>query len=103
MIRALLLIFLIPITTVATLGQSWTDYYDSTALYWEKDWNKTRSLLQKALSLAEKEIGVEHPNYAVLLNDLGLCYWHQGNYRLAESTLERSLSIKRVTLGAQDI
>lgn len=103
MIRVLLFISIIFISTAAAHGQSWTDYYDSTALYWEKDWEKTRSLLQGALSLAEKEIGVEHPNYAVLLNDLGLSYWHQGNYRLAESAFERSLSIKRVTLGTQDI
>ena len=103
MIRALLLILFILITVPVAHGQSWSDYYDSTALYWEKDWEKTRSLLQKAIGLAEKEIGVEHPNYAVLLNDLGLSYWHLGNYRLAESAFERSLSIKKVTLGTQDI
>lgn len=103
MIRAHLLISLFFIATAVAHGQSWTNYYDSTALYWEKDWGKTKSLLQEALVLAEKEIGVEHPNYAVLLNDLGLCYWHQGNYRLAETAFERSLSIKKVTLGAQDV
>lgn len=103
MIRALLLIYFTFITAVAAYGQSWTVYYDSTALYWEKDWKKTKDLLNEALRLAEKEIGIEHPNYAVLLNDLGLCYWHQGNYRLAESAFERSLSIKKVTLGDKDI
>lgn len=103
MTRVLLLIPFFFIAAHAAHGQSWSDYYDSTAMYWEKDWGKTRSLLQKAVGLAEKEIGVEHPNYAVLLNDLALCYWHLGNYRLAESTLERSLSIKKVTLGIHDV
>lgn len=102
MMRKLVAIFLFLSTTGTASAQSWSIYYDSTAFFWAKDWPKTISLLEKSLSLAEKEIGREHPNYAILLNDLGLGYWHTGNFQLAESTLDRSLRLKKVSLGEKD-
>lgn len=102
MVRILLIVFLFFNAVLSSSAQSWMDYYDSTYLYWEKDWSKTIALLDTALPLAEKDIGGEHPNYAVLLNDLGVSYWKTGNLRQATAILEKSIRIKKVSLGEED-
>jgi len=102
MVRTLLIACIILFSVTITSAQTWLEYYDSTYLYWEKDWKKSSNLLLKALPLAEQELGNEHPNYAVLLNDLGICYWKSGDFKLAISTLEKSLRIKKVSLGDED-
>lgn len=102
MVRTLLIVCIISLSVTTASAQTWLEYYDSTYLYWEKDWKKSIELLNKALPLAEKDIGDEHPNFAVLLNDLSICYWKSGDFKLATSTLERSLRIKKVSLGEED-
>lgn len=102
MVRTLLITCMLVLSVTISSAQTWLDYYDSTYLFWEKDWKKTINLLNKALPLAEKDIGNDHPNYAVLLNDLSLCYWKSGNLKLATSTLEKSLRIKKATIGEKD-
>src|SRR5690606_11556739 len=102
MVRILLIVFFLFNAVIQSTAQSWMEYYDSTYLYWEKDWNKTITLLNTALPLAEKDIGGEHPNYAVLLNDLGISYWKTGNFKQAAILLEKSIRIKKVSLGEID-
>lgn len=102
MLRIFLIVCFVLNAVSFSSAQSWLDYYDSTYLYWEKDWNKTIALLDTALPLAEKDIGGEHPNYAVLLNDLGVSYWKAGNFKQAATILEKSIRIKKVSLGEED-
>ena len=102
MVRTLLIACILSFTATISMAQTWLQYYDSTYLFWGKDWQKATQLLNKALPLAEQDLGNEHPNFAVLLNDLGICYWKSGDFKLAISTFEKSLRIKKVSLGEED-
>lgn len=102
MFRTLLIACMLTFSVTICPAQKWEEYYDSTYLFWGKDWQKAMQLLNKALPLAEEALGNEHPNYAVLLNDLGICYWKSGDFKRAISSFEKSLRIKKVSLGEED-
>lgn len=74
--------------------QSWKSYYDSTNLYWAKDWPKAVSLLEEAERSALNDLGSYDENYLTILNDLGTAYWKAKRYPQAEVALSRSLSLK---------
>ena len=57
------------------------------------------SLFQKALAIAEHQLGPEHLQVASLLNNLGLLYEEQGQYELAEALYQRALHIYQQALG----
>ena len=48
---------------------------------------------RKALEVAEKNVGPDHPDVAMSLNRLGLVYHDQGQNALAEPLLKRALAI----------
>ena len=50
-------------------------------------------LAQRAVELAEKQFGPEHPEMATSLNELALLYHAQGRYAEAEPLLKRSFAI----------
>ena len=75
-------------------SQPWKLYYDSTQLFWAKDWDKTVRLLEHAERSAISDLGIYHKNYLTILNDLGTAYWKARNYAKAEKTLGRSLELK---------
>ena len=56
-------------------------------------------LAQRAVELAEKQFGPEHPNVATLLRNLWLLYRAQGRYAEAEPLLKRWIAIDEKTLG----
>lgn len=88
---------LLSLLAVAVFGQnpqSWKAYYDSTQLFWGKDWNKTVTLLEQAERSALGDLGHYHENYLTILNDLGTAYWKAKRYSRAESTLTKTLSLK---------
>src|SRR5690606_3339347 len=70
-------------------------------LYWNKDWNKTVSLLEHAERSAITDLGNYHENYLTILNDLGTAYWKARNYKQAEKLLTRSLSLKQEIYAAE--
>lgn len=72
----------------------WKAYYDSTQLFWAKDWTKTVSLLEKAERSAHSELGIYHQNYLTILNDLGTAYWKSKDYPKAQKTLAETLELK---------
>jgi CHAT domain-containing protein/Tfp pilus assembly protein PilF len=78
----------------AQVDQPWKVYYDSTQLYWAKDWNKTVHLLENAEKSALSDLGLYHENYLTILNDLGTACWKAKNYRRAERLLVKSLDLK---------
>lgn len=54
---------------------------------------------QTALALQEQLTGKQHPNYAVMLNNLALYYYKLERYAEAAAALTQSVSIRRQTLG----
>ena len=58
-------------------------------------------LAQRAVELAEKQFGPEHPDVATSLNNIALIYQAQGRYAEAEPLLKRSLAIREKTLGPE--
>lgn len=53
-------------------------------------------LFARALAVSEKELGQDHPDLVILLNDLSRLYLKQSAHELAEPLLLRLLAIKRV-------
>lgn len=85
------------VISIAAFGQEdqpWKKYYDSTQLYWAKDWGKTVSLLENAERSALSDLGLYHQNYLTILNDLGTAYWKAKNFNRAEKVLAQSLALK---------
>lgn len=85
---------LIAIATFAQEDQPWKKYYDSTQIYWAKDWGKTVSLLENAERSALSDLGLYHENYLTILNDLGTAYWKAKDFNRAEKILAQSLTLK---------
>ena len=56
--------------------------------------------LQAALEIAERKFGLQNPDTATVLNELGVLYWLQGRYAEAESLYIRALGISGQALGA---
>lgn len=54
---------------------------------------------QKAIELAEANVGPDHPYVAISLNNLAELYSNQGNYDKAEPLYKRSLAIWGKALG----
>ncbi len=62
-------------------------YFDQDKL------SKVEPLYRRAVTIAEKTLGPEHPSTAVSLNNLAYLYRDQGKYAEAEPLLKRSLAI----------
>ncbi len=54
---------------------------------------------KKALEVAEKNVGPNHPSVAASLNNLAELYRTQGQYAQAEPLYKRALAIKEKALG----
>jgi CHAT domain-containing protein len=81
---------------------AWKSWYDSTQLFWGKDWPKTISLLKQAEQSALSDLGLYDASYLTIVNDLGLAYWQNKDFSNAEKFLSRSLTIKREIYSPQD-
>ena len=82
--------------------QPWKLYYDSTQMYWAKDWDKTVHLLENAERSALSDLGLYHENYLTILNDLGTAHWKAKNYPRAEKLLVKSLDLKSEVYSLND-
>ncbi|MFQ5749619.1 MAG: CHAT domain-containing protein [Planctomycetota bacterium] len=63
---------------------------------------EARPLLEHALAIREKALGLEHPDTATSLNDLALLLRIEGRYQEAQPLLERALAIYEKILGRQN-
>ena len=54
---------------------------------------------KKALEVAEKKVGPNHPSVATSLNNLASLYYTQGHYAQAEPLHKRALAIREKALG----
>ena len=66
---------------------------EARSLYQKGQYDQAIVLVNKALDVAKKEWGNDHPNVAQTLNNLGLIYQDQGRYAQAETLYKRSLEI----------
>ncbi len=58
-------------------------------------------LYQRALTIFEQQLGLEHPNTATSLNNLAILYVDQGKYAEAEPLYQRALIIREQQLGPE--
>ena len=67
---------------------------------WDQgDLAAARPLFERALAIAERALGPEHPETAVSLNNLGFLLLGQGDLAAARPLLERALAIREKVLG----
>ncbi|PJB96305.1 MAG: hypothetical protein CO080_03560, partial [Nitrospirae bacterium CG_4_9_14_0_8_um_filter_70_14] len=76
-----------------TLNQEVTD------LYRAGQYDRAVVVAKKALEVAEKDVGPNHPDVALSLNNLAWLYRTQGHYAQAEPLYRRSLAILERALG----
>ena len=62
-------------------------------------YNEAEPLITRSLSIKEKQLGENHPDFATSLNNLAGLYENQGKYNEAEPLHLRSLSIREKQLG----
>ena len=105
-IRALhlLTIFMLGATTACDrgTGQDWDNLIrEASSLSQKGQYGEAEVVAKKALEVAERTAGPEHPDVATSLNNLALLYDTQGKYAEAEPLYKRSLTIWEKALGPE--
>jgi len=84
-------------------AQNNTEYYNLIKLantyYNAGEYEKGISISEKAVAVARKQLGENHPVFAVAVNDLGLFYKEMGQYQKADSLLRVGMKIREAVLG----
>jgi tetratricopeptide (TPR) repeat protein len=70
-----------------------------TQLYQAGKYAEAQEIAKRALAVAERRYGLDHPNVATSLNNLAELYRNQGMYGEAEPLYKRSLAIAEKALG----
>jgi len=70
-------------------------------LYQKEDYAEVEKWYLKAISIREKVLGNEHPDYARSLNSLGILYKVMGNYEKAEQLYLEAKTIREKVLGKE--
>ena len=70
-------------------------------LYSQGKYKEASALAEKALSLAERALGKEHPDTLTSVSNLGLLYYAQGRYQEAETLYRRALEAEERVLGKE--
>ena len=68
-------------------------------LYRTGEYDRAVIIAKKALDVAEKNVGPDHPSVATTLNNLALLYDNQAQYALAEPLYKRALAIDEEAYG----
>ncbi len=71
-------------------------------LYQAGKFEKAVPVAKKAMEAAKKEVGADHLEYAVAMNDLASIYFELGDYEKAESLLLNAEVIRKKRLGGND-
>ena len=71
------------------------------SLHGAGDYTGAEPLLRRALAIAEKALGPEHPVVATALNNLALLLQNKGDYTSAEPLYRRALAIDEKALGPE--
>ena len=72
---------------------------EANQLYRAGNYPGAVEVAKKALEVAEKSLGPDHPDVATSLNNLAELYRTQGQYAQAEPLYKRSLAISEKSLG----
>jgi len=72
---------------------------EAMELYRKGNYDRAVIVAKKSLEIAEKNVGPDHPDVAISLNNLAMLYQTQGQYTLAEPLYKRSLAISEKSLG----
>ena len=96
---ALLMLTAMPAFSQGT-GNEWEVLnQELMALYKKGEYDRAVIIAKKALEVAEKNHGKDHPVVATSLNTLAMLYYSQGQYAQAEPLYKRSLAIREKALG----
>jgi CHAT domain-containing protein/Tfp pilus assembly protein PilF len=76
---------------------------ESNNLWQADEYDKALPLVERALTILEREQGTQNPDYATALNALANIYEDKGEYDKAEPLYLRSLEIKEKALGKEHI
>jgi tetratricopeptide (TPR) repeat protein len=68
-------------------------------LYEEGKYAEATRIAERAVEVASKTFGPDHPNVVTSLNDVAQLYQQQGKYSEAEPFYKRSLAIREKALG----
>lgn len=81
-------------------GIEWMKLNDEIlSLYSQGRYDRAVLVAKKALEVAEKTVGSNHPSVATSLNNLAELYSAQGQYAQAEPLYKRALAINEKALG----
>ena len=72
---------------------------ETEELYRAGEYDRAVVVAKKALEVAEKSVGTDHPDVATSLNNLAELYTTRGQYAQAEPLYKRSLAIMEKALG----
>jgi tetratricopeptide (TPR) repeat protein len=72
---------------------------EAIELYQQGKYDRAVIVAEKALEVAEANVGPNHPDVATSLNNLAALYYTQGDYAKAEPLYKRSLAIREKALG----
>ena len=103
-IQAIALAVALCLTSAAAYAQGagieWETLNQEVAvLYRAGQYDRAVVVATKALEVAKANVGPDHPDVALSLNNLALLYDTQGAYAQAEPLYKRSLAIKEKALG----
>ena len=98
-ITAFLLLLALPSVSPSDAGIEWDILnQESMELYRTGQYDRAVVVAKKALEVAEKNVGPNHPDVATSLNNLALLYHTQGQYASAEPLYKRALTINEKAL-----
>ena len=97
-------VFLLPLLLAAVAayaqGTEWEGLNKEVMSLYEKgQYDRAVVVAKKALDVAEKAVGPNHPSVATSLNNLAALYRAQGQYAQAEPLHKRALAIWEKALG----
>ena len=88
----LLVLCLVVLIGCATYRHEWQSLTnDAMSLYRNGEYARAEALAEKALEIADKAVGPEHPDVADSLNNLGLIYQAKGDNAKAEPLYKRAM------------
>ncbi len=78
-----------------------SDLLNKTGMYlwWHAQYSQAKSVFERALRIDEAAYGTDHPNVAILVNNLGRVLQNLGDLQGAKKHFERALLIVETTYG----
>jgi CHAT domain-containing protein/tetratricopeptide (TPR) repeat protein len=88
--------------THASLKDAQRLYNDAVRLYSQGRYAAAEQVYNRALTIRERLLGLEHPDVADILNNIAVIYDAEGRQKEAEQLYKRALVIREKALGQND-